>query len=169
MKNFNTIIFIFSLSILLGACITSSHSTKKAKSPSYLTVESKIIYENNERATFKITNESQEEELFLSHPEEIEIEKQTKSGWKDIKVLYCPCGASCPPPPQWGVLKPQGTRTVSWNLKEQWCEGTSLHGNIPKTKTKYAGKGNYRFVVRYTLNKDKEKITYYKNFQLESR
>ncbi len=153
----------------MGSCVIQSHSTQQSNLPSFLTVNIKVNYENSGKATFRITNKSEQKQVYLFHPEEIEIEKQTKEGWKQVEILYCPCGASCPPPPEWSVLNPQSSETVTWNLKKQWCGGTSLHGNIPKTKTKYAGKGNYRFVVRYTLDKDKKTKTYYKNFQLEAQ
>jgi hypothetical protein len=160
---------VFSLSILLGACVTQSLSTQGTELPSFLTVDSKLNYGDSDIATFKIENNSDQKKIYIYHPEEVEIERKTKDGWKQVDILYCPCGASCPPPPEQRVIAPGGTVTKSWNLKSQWCEGTNLHGQIPETKTQYAGKGSYRFVFRYRLKENSEIKTYFENFKLKEQ
>jgi hypothetical protein len=169
MDNHNIKTLIICLLILLGACSSQSHSTQKENLPTYLTVKSKVHYKNSGLATFEIINNSKQKKVFLKHPEELEIEKKTDEGWKQVETLYCPCGASCPQPPEKKVLPPGKTKSISWNLKRQWCEGTNLHGQIPQTKTKDAGKGTYRFVLRYSLKKNSEIKTSYETFYLERR
>ena len=167
---------IFFKSLLLAflslwvSCSSTQQKTIQPKSsvPSdFVTVQSKDNYEKGEEATFVIKNKSKEQDVLLFQPKKILVEKQTEKGWEKVSIRYCPCGASCPPPPEWEVLKPQSTKRVKWDLNKEWCGEMSSERKVPETKKEYAGVGTYRFVLRYSLDKGKRILTDYTKFELK--
>lgn len=161
--------FLFLSMLFLGSCSTQQESIPPGVSnfSDHIAVQCKDNYEKGEEATFIVTNKSKKEELFLFHPKEKFIEKRTDEGWKRVNIRYCPCGASCPPPPEWEALNPEATKTIKWDLNEEWCDDTNTERKVPETKEKYAGAGTYRFVLRYSLDKGKEIITDHIKFKLK--
>jgi len=156
--------------LVLGACFSTQNESISSEDSDFsklITVECKENYEKGEKATFVVKNESNEKDVFLFQPNEIHVEKQTEKGWKRLNILYCPCGASCPPPPEWEVLKSHSTKQVKWNLNEEWCGEIKTDRKIPETKKRYAGAGTYRFVLKYSVDKGKEIVKNYTEFELK--
>ena len=142
--------------------MTSNYSTSRLVS-----AECEENYEKGEEAKFVIKNQSKEKDVLLYHPKEILIEKYTGEKWERVDIMYCPCGASCPPPPEWGALKPEATKTIKWDLNEEWCNDKNSERKVPETNKKYAGSGTYRFVLRYSVDKGRQILTDYTRFKLK--
>ncbi len=163
-----------SFSILGLLVLCSCYSTQSESTPSEVPDSSDIIsikckdkYEKGEDATFVIKNKSKEQDVLLFQPNEVQVEKKTEKGWEKVSIRYCPCGASCPPPPEWETLESQSTKKMKWDLNEEWCGEINSNRKVPETKKKYAGAGTYRFVLKYSMNKGKEIFTDYVKFELK--
>ena len=169
MKSIHLRLLIISM-LFLGSCYSTqqeSISAEDSNPADFITVQCKDNYEESEEATFIIKNKSKVKDVLLFQPKKILVEKQTEKGWERVNIRYCPCGASCPPPPEWGILKSQSTKEVRWDLNEEWCGEINSNQKVPETEEKYAGAGTFRFVLRYSMDKGKEISTNYRTFELK--
>lgn len=98
-------------------------------------------------------------EVKLFQPREKIIEHLSGNEWIQVKTLYCPCGASCPPPPQFEMMQPQDVHKLAWDGEEKWCEGMT-----PKQQKAVAGK--YRAVFKYSLPNNRKIDTFYAEFEI---
>ena len=170
MKSIFSKFFLLAFLSLWASCSSTQQDAIQSKSsnPSdIVAVQSKDKYEKGEEATFIIKNKNKEKDVLLFQPKKILVERQTEKGWERVNIRYCPCGASCPPPPEWEKLKSQSTKEVKWDLNEEWCGEINAGRKVPETKRKYAGAGIYRFVLRYSMDKGKEISTNYRTFELK--
>jgi hypothetical protein len=169
MKFLNLSVVIIILTVSAGCYSTNqkNSSTEVNKSASFLTVKSNDYFAKSDKARFVIENTISEQAIFLFHPMEITIQERINESWEQVSVLYCPCGASCPPPPEFRKLPPGEKKVITWDLNEEWCEEANAKDEIPQTKRKYAGAGTYRFVVKYSMDKGKAIHSVYRTFKLK--
>ena len=124
-------------------------------------------YKQSNIAEFQVKNITEGEELYVYTPKDLVIEKSINGNWEKLRVLYCPCGASCPPPPEWKKLVPNQSLTISWDLHEEWCEASDPTVRVPETHSRYAGKGLYRIVILFARKRGGEIQSKYKTFHLK--
>lgn len=102
--------------------------------------------------------------VILFDPMLLRIEKFDQGKWKQVRILHCPCGANCIPPPREKLLKKDEKWPMSWNLMESWCEKENSE-SIPKTIENPVKPGKYRTVLYYSY-KSQERIKLTKEFQI---
>lgn len=124
-----------------------------------LTLEIKI----GETQIFEIFNGS-DDRIIVYNPAIKNIERLEGKEWRKVRILYCPCGANCEPPPETKVLIPDEKHILRWNLTESWC-GEMQENNIPKTERIDPTPGLYRIKVRYSTSEGPKK-TIWKEFKI---
>lgn len=125
-------------------------------------VDAKQEYNSDEKVIIKFKNVSQQA-LTIYDPLMIVVEKKlanegTKTQWKQVRWLYCPCGASCPPPPRTIDIAQEQTKTFVWNKIEKWCDAQG------KTARQKATPGTYRLKLTYKNPKNSEREIHYQEF-----
>ncbi len=151
-------IFIF----LLIFIFSSSCKTQKPVSTPYkdaVEISMKKSYPSGEKIEIVLNNISGSD-LVLYKPSMTEIEKQENGAWKNVRILYCPCGASCPPPADKITIPKAGKHLLNWNQLEKWC-GAENHAGIPKTESKTVAAGNYRIKIGFMAENKKRQIIYH--------
>jgi hypothetical protein len=150
----------------VAACKKANRTTDKpVVIKSTWEVDAKPTYAANEKVVIRFKNIS-EQEVMVFDPLIVVVEQKLKTkeegkAWKRMRWLYCPCGASCPPPPhELGITKGD-IKTFVWNKDERWCEGGM------KMKTLKAPAGTYRLQLRYKDPQTKAEETYYQEFSIE--
>ena len=140
------------LLIALMAC-TAPEASRKSQDPPKdgLVFSHGGNYERGEPVKISVTNK-RKDPLHLYKPRNIVIQKKGEAGWQKIRTLYCPCGASCPAPPESISLRPDSSFTYTWDQMEEWCGEMTKQG-IPEMHRVFPGFGDYRLVVRI-LNRD---------------
>ncbi len=157
-------IMFFSIVLLFVSCNMSKQTTVdnyneneisfvSLKSQFHKDEEVKLVFENNI-----------ESEITILNPQRMLIEKNYNNKWERVKILYCPCGASCPQPPKQLELKPSEKHIFTWNQKEDWC-GDYITKFVQKTETKFVGFGKYRIKVLYKIKQSKI-VEIYKYFEI---
>ncbi len=158
-------VFLFSMILLLVSCTVSEQAIKKnvvdSKEISFVNLkkqfhkgeEINLVFENNLESSITIFN-----------PQRILIEKNIDNKWDKVKILYCPCGASCPQPPEQLVLMPSQKHIFYWNQNENWC-GEYIAKFVQKTETKFAGYGKYRMRIYCKIEENKI-VDLYKYFEI---
>lgn len=156
--------------LVLSSCHTLKSNTNESN-PSVgdeiVRLEGEDWFDIEDDAVFVIKNISKQRSIYIYQPHEMTVQQKVKDQWERVELLFCPCGASCPPPPEWEILAPGSEREVVWDLQEKWCEQSDTRTRIPKTVSRYAGPGEFRIVVQYALSRGGEIKTLYKNFQLK--
>ena len=102
--------------------------------------------------------------MILHKPMEKVVSFETGAGFETINVLYCDCGATCPPPPEQLSVEPNGDYLFSWDLMAEECitEGTSMRTNKSRV-----GAGSYLVTLRYSLPSTRERIPLEIPFKLD--
>lgn len=113
---------------------------------------------------FSVKNISKQP-LTLFDPLLIKIEYKIYSNWKNIRTLYCPCGASCPRPPEEIILQNNEIHQFNWNMVEEWCGKINKYG-IPDTMSSEAKPGIYRLKIGYKLQ-NTNRISIYYQFEID--
>lgn len=150
----------------MAACKKANRTTDKpVVIKSTWEVDAKPTYTADEKVVIKFKNIT-EQEITVFDPLIVVVEQklQTKEEgkeWKQMRWLYCPCGASCPPPPDQLAITKGDVKTFVWNKEERWCEGGM------KMKTLKASAGTYRLKLRYKDPKTNNEETYYQEFKID--
>jgi len=84
---------------------------------------------------------------------------------KPFRIIQCPCGAHCAPPPKYIKLKPEEVLEINWNLKEGYCKEVEGE-DMPIAIENFVGPGNYKLWVQWGLSIEK-KMDYYYKFWIE--
>lgn len=156
---------IFSIVLVLLSCNTQKFNAVSND----LEANSTIIVDFNEDVkltdTFilNIKNNS-DDNLTIVSPAVAIIEKFEENTWRRVRILYCPCGANCIPPPKEKHLKKGQNHEYKWNLKESWC-GEKQENGIPETIEKEPQTGLYRIRVNYVFKGESKKIE--KQFEIK--
>ena len=133
--------------IILFACNSPKQLTTKIQKE---TIEL-IVPQEVKKGTsisFEIKNNTSEG-LIIHRPEIKNIQKLENGSWRKIRILYCPCGANCIPPPKTKLLKPNEKLEYTWNLLESWCD-KKVKNKIPKTIEQKSPVGLYRISITYS-------------------
>ena len=152
MKKKKYVLFLLALSISL---ILSCKAQKEIEF-----TQNKAYSLGNEYITFTIKNISNQD-LTIIDPLLTKIEYKSNTEWRNVIILYCPCGAPCAPPPEEMIIANNETHHYRWNKNEEWC-GAQLNGlKIPETFSKKANPGLYRIKIIYMINNSIRKYKYY--------
>lgn len=148
------------------ATVKTNHTTNKVVTvKSIWQVDVKASYAANEKVTIRFKNIG-EKEATIYDPLIIRVEQKLANGtdgknWKIMRWLYCPCGASCPPPPARVNIAKNQSKTFVWDKLEKWCD------HRMKTQQQKATKGTYRLRLKYQNPQTNAQEIYYQEFNIE--
>ncbi|OJJ18763.1 hypothetical protein BKI52_24620 [marine bacterium AO1-C] len=154
---------------ILAAIVSCKKPNKTTDKPvvikSLWQVDAKKSYASEEKVVIKFKNISPQA-LTIYDPLMVEVEQKlanegSKTQWKKVRWLYCPCGASCPPPPRTMDIDQDQTKTFVWNKIEKWCDAQG------KTAQQKATQGTYRLKLTYKNPKTSEREIHYQEFNIE--
>lgn len=157
-------IFLFSIILTIISCNPLKQSSVESKNNAEISFYLQDVFAKGEAVNLKFNNKT-ESSIILLNPERISIEKKSNEKWEKVKVLYCPCGASCPPPPEKLEIKPSEKFVFSWDQNESWC-GEYITKFVQKTEIKFAGFGKYRMRILYKHH-NKNLVDFYKYFEIK--
>ncbi|EAY31134.1 hypothetical protein [Microscilla marina] len=169
MKLCHRLLSLFVIVAFLATVVACKKANRTTDKPvvikSTWEVDAKSTYTADEKVVIRFKNIT-EQEVVVFDPLIVVVEQKLKTKtegkeWKRMRWLYCPCGASCPPPPHQLEITKGDVKTFVWNKEERWCEGAM------KTKTLKASKGTYRLQLRYQDPTTKVVETYYQEFNIE--
>ena len=151
--------------IFFVACAAPKESRKEdASDPSRVVFEGQKHFRKGESIEIMADNPTGDT-LYLYKPKNLVIQKQEPDGWQKIRTLYCPCGASCPAPPDVIPLPPGNQYTYIWDQMEAWCGDMTREG-IRKMHRSFPGYGKYRIGIRL-LNQDTQQVkVLYRSFTI---
>jgi len=163
--HFSYLFLACALPLVIGCKKSSKTTDKPAVNKSLWQVDAKKSYGADEKVVIKFKNISQQA-ITVYDPLIIEVEQKlasegSKTQWKKMRWLYCPCGASCPPPPRRLDVDQGQARDFTWNKIEKWCDAQG------KTAQQKAPKGTYRLKLTYKNPKTSQKEVQYQEFNLE--
>jgi hypothetical protein len=157
--------FLMLLLVTVISCVSSGEVAEDhPRESDLLAFKGRDRFARGEDVRIQVENRSRDT-LHLYKPKNLIIHKKQKDGWKRIRTLYCPCGASCPAPPEKLPLKPGGNYTYTWDQKEKWC-GEMTAAGIPRMHRQFPGNGTYRLTVRYLQKARGPVQTLYKPFTI---
>jgi hypothetical protein len=116
-----------------------------------VSIENKSRFTIGEEVIFTIKNTQPDQSLKFYHPRELNIEKKTENDWEDVSILYCPCGASCPPPPEYVTIEAGESYKIVWSQKKSWC-GEMQENGIRKYHEEQVKPGKYRIKLNFSIN-----------------
>ncbi|MDD2277798.1 MAG: hypothetical protein PHS05_01920 [Bacteroidales bacterium] len=151
--------------LVITGCVSKSGITSSNhlnENSTRITVGVISIDEGNS-LQFNVINNS-DDTLYFHNYSLIHIEKNNMGDWEKLRVLPCPCGASCPKPFEYVVIPKGQHYSLAWDKQENWCEKKA---GLPVPETKYAActSGEYRIKVVYSFDK-KDVKEYFKHFTL---
>lgn len=155
-------LFIF---LLAGCAITREVGGSSGTSDDHLKILSDEEYEKGQVVEIQVHNTSSTDTLTLYKPRNLVVQKRQHGKWKRVRTLYCPCGASCPAPPEKVFISPGSSYTYRWDQKEQWCGEMNKQG-ITEMHSRFPGAGTYRMAVRIVPGEDRQIKTFYKTFTI---
>lgn len=174
MKQLSSLITCLLTICLIASLVSCKKTSKTSDKPIVVKpsweVSVKKSYAVDEKVVIRFKNIS-EKAITIYDPLMIVVEQKivketlnkedSKTEWKQVRWLYCPCGASCPPPPRTMDIVKDQSKTFVWNKIEKWCD------NQGKTVQQKAPKGTYRLKMTYKAPKTGEKEVYYQEFSIE--
>lgn len=149
MKN---VILILCSVCFLGGCSQIKHTSATDKTISEnnpVLIVNKEVKQGN-TADFSFINNTGKK-IIIHNPAFKNIEKFENGVWRKVKIIYCPCGADCIPPPKAKIILPDQKHEYSWNLIESWCDKRKKENN-KATVEKMSIPGNYRTTINYSLD-----------------
>jgi hypothetical protein len=161
------IVLSFLLFLFLFSCGSSKKITDPGKDSTPLSFNIKKSYSVGEEINIEMINQSETDSFYIHQPAIIHIEKKEGNEWKKMRIRYCPCGASCPPPPEEKLLAPGKIYYINWDQEEEWC-GKITGKGIPETHKEMAGSGLYRIKVRYKETNNHTIHTKTKQFRIQN-
>ena len=154
------------LLLLFSGCSATHQAGVSSQTPNdKLKIESRNTYQKGQVVEIQVHNISERDTLTLYQPRNLKIQKKQENQWRRVRTLYCPCGASCPAPPERVSVLPGSTYTYRWDQKEEWCGEMNQQG-IPEMHTQFPGPGRYRIVVQYIPTRDQQIQSVYKSFTI---
>ncbi len=155
-------LFLFTFS-----CSAPRNTQEKMPSsrPDILKLEAPDTLEKGKQVHIELTNISKSDTFELYKPRNLEVSKKEGEKWRTVKTLYCPCGASCPAPPEHIPLFPGKSFSFHWDQKEQWCGEVDEQG-IPRMHSRFPGYGTYRMAIRYLSGPDQKVQSFYVEFSI---
>ncbi|MDD2413213.1 MAG: hypothetical protein PHD06_13070 [Bacteroidales bacterium] len=151
--------------LAITGCVSKSGITSSnhlSENSTRITVEVISLNEGNS-LQFNVINNS-DDTLYFHNYSLIHIEKNNKGDWEKLRILPCPCGASCPRPFEYVEIPKGQLYSLMWDKQESWCE---KKGGLPVPETKYASSssGEYRIKIVYSFDK-KDVKEFFENFTL---
>ena len=159
-------LLILFLLILSGCSATREAGVAAKTSYDNLKIEARNEYSKGQVVELRVHNTSKNDTLILYKPLNMKVQKKQEDQWKRVRTLYCPCGASCPAPPERVSVLPGSAYTYRWDQKEQWCGEMNQQG-IPEMHSKFSGPGQYRIAIRYVSAQNQNIRSVYKSFTIK--
>lgn len=165
MRPIKNLLILFLL--LLSGC-SATREAGVATNTSYhkLKIEARDEYSKGQVVELRVHNTSENDTLILYKPRNLKVQKKQENQWRGVRTLYCPCGASCPAPPERVAVLPGSAYTYRWDQKEQWCGEMNQQG-LPKMHSQFPGLGQYRIAIRYVAAQDQSIRSVYKSFTIK--
>ncbi len=111
------------------------------------------VYKEGGNVVFILENTT-DSSRYILEPSRLTIQKMIDSAWYDIRMLPCPCGASCAPP-EYYEIKAFDQMDLSWNEKESWCRIPNEPGT---DRSEYVKRGTYRIVLKINDSPEKDQV-----------
>jgi len=157
------VVFIFFVTSCASSKLTPDSGSSRAH-PLVITADDS--FEQRAPVRILVRNTSSEDTLQLYKPRNLVVEKKKANRWVRLRTLYCPCGASCPAPPEMRPLHPGMTYTYRWDQMEEWCGEMTPEG-IPEMHRQFPGSGQYRIAIRIFSEGTDTIETHYKQFTIK--
>ncbi|MCF6240783.1 MAG: hypothetical protein L3J74_05495 [Bacteroidales bacterium] len=152
-------IFLIVLVIFAYSCKTQQNAMQTVKIANNIELNAKKVYSQGEKIIISLKNTTSEAVSIL-RPMEKFIYKKEGEQWKRVNVMYCPCDASCPPPPEKQELNQNSNLKIIWDQKEDSCSKERING-VRKTIEKQVDTGIYRLEINYETSAGKRERYYY--------
>ncbi len=152
-------VFIIFLVFFAYSCKTQKNAMQTVKIADNIELSAKKVYDSGERITISLKNPS-DNVVQILRPMEKFIDKKDGEQWKRVNVMYCPCDASCPPPPEKQELTKSSNLKIIWNQKEDSCSKERING-VRKTIEKQVDAGVYRVEINYETSTGNREVYYY--------
>lgn len=158
---------LFLLLISIGSCVSTRQNAETGESKDHpLMITADDTFDRKAPVRILVRNTSSKDTVQLYKPRNLVVEKKKEDRWVRIRTLYCPCGASCPAPPQKRPLYPGMTYTYRWDQMEEWCGGMTPEG-IPEMHRQFPGFGQYRIAIRIFKQAEGTVETLYQPFHIK--
>lgn len=157
----SSVIFAY---LFMSSCSLFRGSEQSEKSNEKITINLREEYEPGKTIKIQVKNNSSDT-LFIYDPMRPRFEKRGENKWNKVRTRYCPCGASCPPPPEKQLLVPDGEFIIQWDQYEEWC-GEKNEKGIPETIRERVGSGLYRVKIMYYTTDSKKLNTINEQFTI---
>ena len=155
------------LAFFVASCSSSRHTVDSEQDKNYpLEITSQETFKRNTPVRIVVRNTSSQDTVQLYKPRNLVVEKKKGNHWVHIRTLYCPCGASCPAPPQKQPLYPGRDYTYRWDQMEEWCGEMTAEG-IAEMNRQFPGYGVYRIAIRIFKEEGRKVETLYQSFTLQ--
>lgn len=164
MYSFRILPLLF-VSLLAGCAATNDAGGSSGSTDDHVKIFAPDQYQKGQVVEIRVHNTSSTDTLTLYKPRNLVVQKEHNGQWKSIRTLYCPCGASCPAPPERVSITPGSSYTYRWGQKEQWCGEMNQQG-IPEMHSRFPGTGRYRMAVRIAGGEESQIKTFYKAFTI---
>lgn len=148
----------------MSSCSLLQSSGQRENDKEKITIDLREEYEHGETVEIKVRNNSVDT-IFIYDPMRPEFEKKVENKWTKVSIRYCPCGASCPPPPENQLLLPDDEFIIQWDQYEEWC-GEKNEKGIPETIRERTDTGLYRIKIVYYTKESKKSNTRSKQFKI---
>ncbi|MFO8234016.1 MAG: hypothetical protein R6U04_01235 [Bacteroidales bacterium] len=142
-----TIYVILFWSFVVSSCAAIIQKDAKEKQD-VISIDVNDKYERGEQIDITVANATENDTIYIYEPQQIRMEKLEGEKWRKVRIRYCPCGASCPQPPEKQLLMPGNEFFIQWDQIEEWC-GEKNEKGVPETHTAEAEKGLYRITIIY--------------------
>ncbi len=157
-------VFIILLVIFAYSCKTQQNAMQTFKISDNIELTAKKVYNQGEKISISLKNASNDAVSIL-RPMEKFIYKKEGEQWKRVNIMYCPCDASCPPPPEKQALTKNSNLKIIWDQKEDSCSEERING-VRKTIEKQVDVGVYRVEINFETPKG-EREKYYYEFEIK--
>lgn len=152
-------VFIILLVLFAYSCKTQQNALQTFTIANKIELSAKKVYHSGEKISFSLKNTT-DDVVKILRPMEKFIYKKVGEQWKRVNILYCPCDASCPPPPEKQELTKNSYLKINWNQKEDSCSEERING-VRKTIEKQVDAGIYRLEINFETSTGKRDTIYY--------
>jgi len=166
MRPLQPVFLLLFLFIIASCSSTRQNAETEGSSDHPLVITADNAFKRKAPVRIVARNTSSQDTVQLYKPRNLIVEKKKEDRWVRIRTLYCPCGASCPAPPQKRPLYPGMTYTYRWDQMEEWCGEMTPEG-IPEMHRQFPGFGQYRVAIRIFKQAEGKVDTLYQSFNIK--
>ena len=152
-------LIVLSILFFSFSCKTQQNVLQTIKFEDKFELSAKKQYQQGEKIIIDLKN-VENTPLSIIRPMEKFFYKKKGDKWEKVAIFYCPCDASCPPPPEKIELMPGKHLKINWNQKEYSCSSDKTNGVRETIKTQVK-QGIYKCKITYKTKQGKEKSFFY--------